>query len=98
MVFMGEGASNEGDVHEALNFVGIHDLPMIFVVENNGYAISVPVAKECAVTDVAIRAEGYGMPGVVRRRDGRAGVLSGGARSRRCSPDRAAAGRSSRPR
>ncbi len=65
MTFMGEGASNQGDVHEALNFVGIHKLPMILVVENNGYAISVPASKECAVEDVAIRAAGYNMPGVV---------------------------------
>jgi 2-oxoisovalerate dehydrogenase E1 component alpha subunit len=65
MVFMGEGASNQGDVHEALNFVGIHRLPMILVVENNGYAISVPAAMECAVPDVADRAAGYNMPGVV---------------------------------
>ena len=65
MTFMGEGASNQGDVHEALNFVGIHKLPMILVVENNGYAISVPSSKECAVEDVAVRAAGYNMPGVV---------------------------------
>ncbi len=63
--FMGEGASNQGDVHEALNFVGIHHLPMIFVVENNGYAISVPSDRELAVQDVAIRAAGYGIPGVI---------------------------------
>ena len=65
ITFMGEGASNQGDVHEALNFVGIHRLPMILVVENNGYAISVPADKECAVEDVAIRASGYRMPGVI---------------------------------
>ena len=65
MTFMGEGSSNQGDVHEALNFVGIHRLPMVFVVENNGYAISVPASKECAVDDIAVRAAGYNMPGVV---------------------------------
>ncbi len=65
ITFMGEGASNQGDVHEGLNFAGIHALPMIFVVENNGYAISVPAALECAVPDVAVRAAGYNMPGVV---------------------------------
>ena len=65
ITFMGEGASNQGDVHEGLNFAGIHKLPMILVVENNGYAISVPSAQELAVEDVAIRAEGYGMPGVI---------------------------------
>lgn len=62
---MGEGSSNQGDVHEALNFAAIHHLPFVFVVENNGYAISVPAEKELSVRDVADRASGYGIPGVV---------------------------------
>jgi 2-oxoisovalerate dehydrogenase E1 component alpha subunit len=62
---MGEGSSNQGDVHEALNFAAIHKLPFVFVVENNGYAISVPAEKELSVKDVAVRASGYGMPGVI---------------------------------
>jgi 2-oxoisovalerate dehydrogenase E1 component alpha subunit len=65
MTYMGEGSSNQGDVHEAMNFVGIHRLPFVFIVENNGYAISVPASKESAVEDIAIRAAGYAMPGVV---------------------------------
>ena len=65
MTFMGEGSSNQGDVHEGLNFAAIHKLPFVFVVENNGYAISVPWARELAVEDVASRAAGYGIPGVV---------------------------------
>jgi len=65
MTFMGEGSSNQGDVHEGLNFAAIHRLPFVFVVENNGYAISVPAAKELSVEDVAVRATGYGIPGVV---------------------------------
>lgn len=65
MAIMGEGSSNQGDVHEALNFAAIHRLPFVFVVENNGYAISVPAEKELSVRDVAVRAAGYGMPGVV---------------------------------
>ena len=65
MTFMGEGSSNQGDVHEGLNFAAIHRLPFVFVVENNGYAISVPASKELSVADVAVRASGYGMPGVV---------------------------------
>jgi 2-oxoisovalerate dehydrogenase E1 component alpha subunit len=48
-----------------LNFAGIHRLPVIFVCENNQYAISVPQSKQMAVKDVATRAEGYGFPGVV---------------------------------
>jgi 2-oxoisovalerate dehydrogenase E1 component alpha subunit len=65
IAFMGEGASNQGDFHEGMNFVGIHRLPMIMVVENNGYAISVPAERQLPVADVAMRAAGYGMPGVV---------------------------------
>ncbi len=62
-VMSGEGATSEGDWHEAMNFAGIHKLPVIFVVENNLYAISVPVEQEVAGS-VAARAEGYGMPGI----------------------------------
>jgi len=62
---MGEGSSNQGDVHEGLNFAAIHKLPFILCIENNGYAISVPVAKQLALPDVAARAAGYGIPGVI---------------------------------
>ena len=65
MTTMGEGSSNQGDVHEGLNFAAIHKLPFIFVVENNGYAISVPLARQVAGSSVADRAAGYGIPGVV---------------------------------
>jgi 2-oxoisovalerate dehydrogenase E1 component alpha subunit len=65
MTSMGEGSSNQGDVHEGLNFAAIHKLPFIFVVENNGYAISVPAERQVSVPDVASRAAGYGIPGVV---------------------------------
>jgi 2-oxoisovalerate dehydrogenase E1 component alpha subunit len=65
VAIMGEGSSNQGDVHEALNFAAIHKLPFVFIVENNGYAISVPAAKELSVKDVAVRAAGYGIPGVI---------------------------------
>jgi len=63
-VSSGEGATSEGDWHEALNFAGIHELPVIFLVENNLYAISVPAAQEVAGT-IADRAQGYGITGVV---------------------------------
>jgi 2-oxoisovalerate dehydrogenase E1 component len=63
--FFGEGATSKGDFHEALNFAGIHRLPMVFVCENNGYAISVPMASESAVDDVALRAHAYGFGGVI---------------------------------
>jgi 2-oxoisovalerate dehydrogenase E1 component subunit alpha len=64
MTSMGEGSSNQGDVHEGLNFAAIHKLPFVFVVENNGYAISVPLARQVAGESVAGRAAGYGIPGV----------------------------------
>src|SRR4051812_6572688 len=63
--WFGEGATSKGDFHEALNFAGIHQLPMVFVCENNGYAISVPMSAESAVTDVADRAHSYGFGGVI---------------------------------
>ncbi len=65
ITYTGEGSSNQGDVHEAMNFAGIHQLPVIFVIENNGYAISVPWSLESAVEDIAVRAAGYAMPGVI---------------------------------
>jgi 2-oxoisovalerate dehydrogenase E1 component alpha subunit len=60
----GEGTSNQGEIHEAMNFAGVHQLPVIFVCENNGYAISVPLDKQVGGGKVAARAEGYGFPGV----------------------------------
>lgn len=62
---VGEGATSEGDFHEALNFAATRRLPVVFLVENNGYAISVPADKQMATPDVADRAAGYGIPGVV---------------------------------
>jgi 2-oxoisovalerate dehydrogenase E1 component alpha subunit len=62
--FFGEGSSNQGDFHEGLNFASVHKLPVIFICENNGYAISVPQRRQMAIADVAARAHGYGMPGV----------------------------------
>ena len=65
MTQFGEGTSNQGEVHEAMNFAGVHKLPVIFVCENNGYAISVPLDRQVAGGSVAARAAGYGMPGAV---------------------------------
>ena len=62
--FFGDGATSTGDWHESMNFAGIHKLPVIFVCEQNWYAISVPWRKQAAVESVASRAEGYGFPGV----------------------------------
>ncbi len=63
--WFGDGATSEGDWHEGLNFAGIHRLPVVWYCENNRYAISVPLSKQMAVKDVAMRAEGYGFEGVV---------------------------------
>lgn len=62
-VTFGEGSSNQGDFHEGLNFAGVHKLPVIFMCENNQYAISVPIHKQLG-GKVADRALGYGFPGV----------------------------------
>ena len=65
IAYFGEGASNTGDVHEAMNFAGTHRLPVVFICENNGYTISVPMSSESAVDDVADRAHSYGFGGVI---------------------------------
>jgi TPP-dependent pyruvate/acetoin dehydrogenase alpha subunit len=64
VAYFGEGASNVGDFHEALNFAGVQRLPVIFVCENNQYAYSVPIEKSMAIDDVADRASSYGFEGV----------------------------------
>ncbi|HHY73109.1 MAG TPA: thiamine pyrophosphate-dependent dehydrogenase E1 component subunit alpha [Bacillus bacterium] len=62
-VTFGEGSSNQGDFHEGANFAGVHKLPVIFMCENNKYAISVPIEKQLSCEKVSDRAIGYGMPG-----------------------------------
>ena len=64
IVYFGDGASSQGDCHEAMNFAGVHRLPVIFFCENNRYATSVPLSKQTAVDSIASRAQGYGMPGL----------------------------------
>ena len=86
MTSMGEGSSNQGDVHEGLNFAAIHKLPFIFVVENNGYAISVPMARQVAGSSVWRAGGGLRHPGRRRRRRGRPGLLRGVARRGRAGP------------
>ncbi|MEK9198613.1 thiamine pyrophosphate-dependent dehydrogenase E1 component subunit alpha [Ureibacillus sp. 179-F W5.1 NHS] len=62
-VTLGEGSTNQGDFHEGANFAGVHKLPVIIMVENNKYAISVPVERQLGCAQVSDRAIGYGMPG-----------------------------------
>src|SRR5260370_22590653 len=64
VAYFGEGASNTGDFHEALNFAGVQRLPIVFVCENNQYAYSVPVEKSMAIDDVADRAPSFRVDGV----------------------------------
>ena len=63
--FFGDGASNEGAFHEAANMAALFKLPIVFVCENNGYGEYTAQVNHQAVVDVADRAAGYGMPGVV---------------------------------
>jgi 2-oxoisovalerate dehydrogenase E1 component subunit alpha len=60
----GDGATSQGDFHEGVNFAATHKLPVVFVCENNGYAISVPIRLQMANPNVADRAAGYGIAGV----------------------------------
>ncbi|HYH49696.1 MAG TPA: dehydrogenase E1 component subunit alpha/beta [Acidimicrobiia bacterium] len=64
-VFSGDGGASEGDFHEALNLAAVWRLPVIFLVENNGWGLSTPTSEQYACRDLADRAAGYGMPGVV---------------------------------
>jgi len=64
VTFCGDGASSEGDFHEALNLAGVVRAPVVFVLQNNGYAISTPRSKQTAAGSFAARAQGYGLPGV----------------------------------
>jgi 2-oxoisovalerate dehydrogenase E1 component alpha subunit len=65
LVYFGDGASSQGEAHEAMNFAGIHRLALVFICENNRYAISVPQCKQMAIDDVAARSASYGFPGFV---------------------------------
>jgi 2-oxoisovalerate dehydrogenase E1 component alpha subunit len=64
LCWFGDGATSEGATHEAMNLAAIHRLPVVFICENNGLAISVPLSLQMAIESVAERAAAYGMPGV----------------------------------
>jgi TPP-dependent pyruvate/acetoin dehydrogenase alpha subunit len=63
--FFGDGASNEGAFHEALNMAALYQVPLVFVCENNGYGEWTAQSRHQRITDIADRAAGYGLPGVV---------------------------------
>lgn len=63
LTFLGDGATSEGDAHEAFNFAAVWQTPTVFVIQNNGYAISVPYEKQSRARTLADKAIGYGMPG-----------------------------------
>ena len=65
LTFCGDGATREGDFHEALNLASVWKLPVLFVVENNGYGLSTPTETVVPIEDLAVAASGYNMPGVV---------------------------------
>jgi pyruvate dehydrogenase E1 component alpha subunit len=65
VTFFGDGAANEGAVHEAMNLAASRRLPIVFIIENNGFAVSMPTSAATAAKDFASRAAGYGMPGVL---------------------------------
>lgn len=64
MVFCGDGATSQGDFHEGLNFAAVFQLPVVFVCQNNGWAISVPVRQQTRSRSLAQKALAYGMPGI----------------------------------
>jgi 2-oxoisovalerate dehydrogenase E1 component len=64
LAFTGDGGTSEGDFHEALNTAAVWDLPVIFIIENNGYGLSTPVNEQYRCDSLADKARGYGMDGV----------------------------------
>ena len=64
LTFIGDGAASEGDAHEAMNIAAVYQAPVVFFVQNNQYAISVPVTQQMHAESIALRAPGYGMPGI----------------------------------
>lgn len=65
LCFFGDGASNQGSFHESLNLASVWKLPVVYICENNLYAVTTPCSESTSVADIADRAHGYGIPGVV---------------------------------
>jgi acetoin:2,6-dichlorophenolindophenol oxidoreductase subunit alpha len=64
VTMLGDGATNVGYVHEGLNFAAFGELPVVFIIENNQYAVSTPISSVIKTDNLSVRAQGYGMPGV----------------------------------
>jgi pyruvate dehydrogenase E1 component alpha subunit len=88
LVLLGDGATSEGDTHEALNFAAVWKAPAVFLVQNNGYAISVPLAKQTAAPTLASKGIGYGVPSLLIDGNDAAAVYA----AVRAGRERAAAG------
>jgi pyruvate dehydrogenase E1 component alpha subunit len=88
LVLLGDGATSEGDTHEALNFAAVWKAPVVFLVQNNGYAISVPLAKQTAAPTLAAKGIGYGVPSLLIDGNDAAAVYA----AARAGVERAAAG------
>ena len=88
LVLLGDGATSEGDTHEALNFAAVWKAPVVFLVQNNGYAISVPLAKQTAAPTLAAKGIGYGIPSLLIDGNDAAAVYA----AVRAGVERAAAG------
>ena len=88
LVLLGDGATSEGDTHEALNFAAVWKAPVVFLVQNNGYAISVPLAKQTAAPTLAAKGIGYGIPSLLVDGNDAAAVYA----AVRAAVERAAAG------
>jgi 2-oxoisovalerate dehydrogenase E1 component alpha subunit len=88
LVLLGDGATSEGDAHEALNFAAVWKAPVMFLVQNNGYAISVPLAKQTAAPTLAAKGIGYGIPSLLIDGNDAAAVYA----AARAGIERAAAG------
>lgn len=88
LALLGDGATSEGDTHEALNFAAVWKAPVVFLVQNNGYAISVPLAKQTAAPTLAAKGIGYGVPSLLIDGNDAAAVYA----AVRAGLDRAAAG------
>ncbi|HZF13677.1 MAG TPA: thiamine pyrophosphate-dependent dehydrogenase E1 component subunit alpha [Thermoanaerobaculia bacterium] len=65
LTYIGDGGTSTGDFHEGLNLAAVLSLPLVLIVENNGYAYSTPTSRQMRIQDIAIRAAGYGIPGEI---------------------------------